>query len=166
MSALPQRFWSKVDRGGPVPPYASHLGACWLWLASIGSHGYGQFNEGPGPNGTKLIRSAHRLTWEDANGPVPVGLELDHLCRVRSCCRPTHLETVSRIENVRRGGAGRHNAIKTHCKQGHPFDELNTAVYVAHTGTLGRACRACHNAAGRRRRAVARANRFTSLVSR
>ena len=80
------RFWEKVD----VDP----LG-CWLWTASVNEDGYGQF---------MADRSvlAHRFAFELLRGPIPRNLELDHLCRVRPCVNPDHLEPVTHEENVRR----------------------------------------------------------------
>lgn len=91
----------------------------------------------------------HRYSYERAEGPVPAGLELDHLCRVRSCVNPEHLEPVTHRENMRRGSgwSGRH-AQKAMCKSGHPFDEANT-----YWRRGGRACRACSVITQRRYRA-------------
>ena len=81
------------------------------------------------------LQMAHRVAYEIAKGPIPQGLCLDHLCRVRSCINPEHLEPVTHQENVRRGA----RASQTHCLRGHPFDDENTR-YLA---TGGRVCRAC-----------------------
>ena len=71
---------------------------CWPWLGSISQrHGYGKFGQ----------RGAHRVAYEHFIGPVPDGLQLDHLCRVRSCVNPWHLEPVTVGENIRRGHAAR-----------------------------------------------------------
>jgi len=82
-----ERFWPKVDRGG----------ACWLWTGALYVNGYGAFR---GPDG-RTIR-AHRFAYERVVGPIPEGLDLDHLCRVRACVNPAHLEPVTRAENLRR----------------------------------------------------------------
>jgi len=90
---LADRFWSKVDRsGGP--------GSCWLWTASL-VKGYGQMYVAT-PDGRFGVRSAHRLAYELTHGPAAEGLELDHLCRVRRCVNPAHLEPVLHRENMER----------------------------------------------------------------
>lgn len=71
--------------------------SCWIWLATIDRHGYGTFYM----DGRNI--PAHRASFLLAGHPIPSGLELDHLCRVRSCVRPSHLEPVTRAENIRRG---------------------------------------------------------------
>lgn len=87
------RFWEKVDKNGPVPDFAPHLGPCWIWTAFRTDDGYGKFNWRNG-------QLAHRYLFE---GRIPAGHELDHLCRVRHCVNPDHLEPVTRRENVLRG---------------------------------------------------------------
>jgi hypothetical protein len=93
---------------------------------------------------------AHRIAHELYKGPIPDGLEIDHLCRNRQCCNPDHLEAVTRRVNAKRGLGGHHMKIKsammTHCKRGHEFDERNTAF----NKTGGRVCRKCAAAKQRR----------------
>ncbi len=121
-----ERFWEKVHR----------TDTCWNWTAYKNTKGYGRF----AVEASRQVL-AHRLAWEWENGPVPDGLELDHLCRNRACVNPDHLEPVTHTENVRRSAAAR-----THCRNGHPFDEGNTALSQGH-----RRCRTCRNAAERAR---------------
>lgn len=133
-----RRFWSKVDRDGPVPDYALHLGPCWLWTAAQDSHGYGNFFRGP-TRADGYIK-AYRMAYELEVGPVPDDKQLDHLCRVPLCVRPSHLEPVDQRTNILRGvSTGARNAVATHCIRGHAFDEANTIVRP----NGRRNCRAC-----------------------
>jgi hypothetical protein len=110
---------------------------CWLWTAGLNGEGYGAINV------AGQIRPAHRVAYELFRGPIPEGLTLDHLCRVRCCVNPDHLEPVTRKENTLRGiGASAVHARKTHCKHGHAFTPDN--VYVRRGNT--RDCRTCHRA--------------------
>jgi hypothetical protein len=132
---MPDRFWSKVDRRGPDD--------CWPWTAALTGDGYGRIR---GTSGQRIM--AHRLAYELSVGPIPDGLTIDHLCRVRACCNPAHLEPVTNRENIRRGeGLAVLNAAKTHCPQGHPYDEANTQW----VGGM-RKCRICNRAYDAERR--------------
>lgn len=104
---------------------------CWLWQRSKLTAGYGQVGRGI---------PAHRVVYEELVGPIPEGLQLDHLCRVRACVNPGHLEPVTRRENLLRGEspAAKH-ARKTHCPKGHPFEGEN--LYVDPRGQRG--CKTC-----------------------
>lgn len=90
------RFWSHVDQEGPIPPLVEHLGNCWLWTGHRDDKGYGHIKASG-----QVVRT-HLWAWRAFVGPVPDGLELDHLCRVTACVRVTHLEPVTKGENVRR----------------------------------------------------------------
>jgi len=131
---LEERFWAKVDKSGPIPDFAPHLGQCWLWTASSDGKGYGQFQVGTLAS-QKVVRS-HRFAYENATGEIIDGLVIDHLCRVTMCCNPSHLELVSHQENLRRGLGG---LLRTHCAKGHEFSASNTAIRNGK-----RKCRQCH----------------------
>lgn len=118
---------------------------CWLWTGTIGAGGYGRW-----PHRNNL--TAHRVSYELHRGPIPAGLQIDHLCRVRHCVNPDHLEAVTQAQNARRGAY----ATKTHCKNGHPYDAENT--YIKKDGSRG--CRACGREAYERRRGKVREQRM------
>jgi hypothetical protein len=131
---IEERLWLNVNKNGPIPEYRPDLGPCWLWKLSTDARDYGQMSV----NGK--MRKTHQLAYELVIGPVPPGLELDHLCRVRPCLNPLHLEAVPPLVNNLRGfGAAALNSRKTHCPKGHPYDEENT--YWENGGK--RHCRTC-----------------------
>jgi hypothetical protein len=91
-------------RGVPACGYTvDETTGCWLWGLTITRNGYGQIRANR-RDGTVL---AHRALYERQNGPIPEGLDLDHLCRVRHCVNPSHLEPVTRSENNLRGLLGK-----------------------------------------------------------
>jgi hypothetical protein len=128
-----------------LPPCPS---PCILWPGVKHNHGYGTLTiEG------KTVY-AHRWVYEIALGPIPKGLELDHLCHVPACVNPWHLEPVTHRENMRRGfGPTAQNAKKTICKRGHPLSSEEASVRVTKTGR--RQCRRCHVIRDRARRSKA-----------
>jgi len=114
-------------------------GECWIWTGRINVDGYGTLGS----------RYAHRVVYEELVGEIPDGLHLDHLCRVRSCVRPLHLEPVTQRENTLRGqNFCAVKARQTHCIHGHEFTPANT--YVRTNGT--RQCRTCRAETQRRNR--------------
>jgi hypothetical protein len=120
-----ERFWARVVVAD----------GCWLWTGYRLHNGYGSLMA----NGKKNTL-AHRFAYELLVGPIPDGLTLDHLCRVRNCVNPAHLEPCTMAENALRGvGPTAVNARKTHCKRGHEFTPQNT--YARPDG--GRECKAC-----------------------
>jgi hypothetical protein len=125
-------FWPKVDKDSPPSSFRPDLGPCWLWTGNAPS-GYGQFHYTDADGGNHSI-VAHKWAYQRLVGPVPQGLELDHLCRVRRCCNPAHLEAVTSAVNKRRAT----ELIET-CPNGHPYDEANTRW----SHGKWRQCRAC-----------------------
>jgi hypothetical protein len=122
--ARDQRFWSKVDK----------TASCWLWTGYVNNHGYGVFGR------HRQTQYVHRFAYERLVGPIPEGLELDHLCRTPSCVNPEHLEAVTHRENsLRSDSPHAREARQTHCIHGHPFSKSNT--YVTKLGK--RQCRQC-----------------------
>ena len=108
--------------------------SCWVWQLSTDRDGYGNL----WARGTS--QKAHRVYYEDHVGPVPKGLQLDHLCRVRSCVNPEHLEPVTAQVNVLRGiSPAAVNATRTSCPAGHPYDDENTKILARGW----RRCRTC-----------------------
>jgi hypothetical protein len=130
---------------------------CWLWTGHVTKNGYGRFH------GTPRHVLAHRFFYEWAVGPVPEGLQLDHLCRVRTCVRPSHLEPVTAQTNFRRGKSPAAIIVRTNrCKYGHELTPDNLALPELRFGR--RRCRTCYEAyqldyALRRRKKVTHATR-------
>ncbi len=125
-----KRFCPKVR----VSPFG-----CWQWLAGQNGIGYGTFRCGD------KLKLAHRASYEHFVGPIPNGLEIDHLCRNRACVNPAHMEVVTHRENTLRGATvTAANARKTHCNRGHRFTEANTYKYGGRPGRYCRACRRLH----------------------
>ena len=85
------RFWAKVR----IDPQN-----CWIWTGSANQKGYGQLYLKV--NGKHRVIKAHRFAYESFFGPIPEGLELDHLCRVRQCVNPAHLDPITHVENLNR----------------------------------------------------------------
>ena len=112
---------------------------CWIWMGSINPKGYGQFNfNSPGSQSR-----AHRIAFEHFKQIIPLGLQLDHLCRVRCCVNPNHLEIVTNQENVLSGhGVTAKNAQKTHCPRGHEYTTAN----ICKSLSGHRRCRMCDRA--------------------
>ena len=110
------RFAAATEEG-PTPEYRPELGPCLLWVGGIKPNGYGQMRW-HGRNGY-----VHRYAWTVANGEIPDGMTVDHLCRVRNCVRVGHMELCTAVENYRRGARAR-----TRCRFGHEKTPDNVKI--------------------------------------
>lgn len=122
-------FWDRVEKSA----------GCWLWKGSSRDDRYGQYQR------DGVYHLAHRYAYEQVRGPIPEGMELDHLCRRPRCVRPDHLEAVTPTVNQHRGyGFSGINHRKTHCINGHELSGAN--VQIQRTGKRAgrRRCLACH----------------------
>ena len=140
-----ERFLSKIDFDGPIPPDPSRPldTPCWLWMAGLFPAGYGSF----WLIGKSVV--AHRASYEHFIGPLPPRkslLWLDHACRVRRCVNPDHLDLVSPGENMIR-------AQRPRCRKGHLYPKENTiTVNNKHGKPTQRLCRICAHARQKRHR--------------
>lgn len=117
-------FWDRFTRGA--------ADECWLWLGVTDEKGYGRFGK----------RAAHRMTYELLVGPIPDGLQIDHLCRVRNCVNPAHLEPVTLRENLARSSnPAAIGILYNTCIRGHEFTPENT--YIRPSRPRSRICKRC-----------------------
>lgn len=150
LSQLPPRIAAKIQ--------VDLFSGCWVWQGATDKYGYGQVrHEGK-------MRRTHRAVWSIFNGPIPQGIVLDHLLADRaqapgpcvhgpSCCNPAHLEPVTIAVNGSR--VRNWHAAKTHCPQGHRYEDLwdeatdllleqgHSRLYVCKDGGIRRFCMAC-----------------------
>lgn len=131
-------------------------GGCWWWTGAadrrphIGGYGRFSYPDAESPTGFRQ-RSSHRMAYELFVGPIPDGMELDHLCRNRRCCNPAHLDPVTNLVNQIRSPysfIGR-NVLVTRCPQGHEYTEANTTI----NNKGARECKACKARRDRERHA-------------
>ena len=114
-------------------------GECWTWQGRLNKSGYGRVGVGTGRD-----MPVHRWVYEQLCGPIPTGMELDHLCRNRACVAPNHLEPVTRQENARRAReAMERGAHKDVCKYGHAMIPENLVVRKSRLGADAHECRKC-----------------------
>ena len=137
ISDLPSYFQERI---------AVSSSGCWEWTKGRHYNGYASCD-------FKRFGSnrAHRVIYELVIAPIPEGLVIDHLCRVRHCINPSHTEPVTNLENLRRGWA-----IITHCPHGHEYTPDNAYIKPG-TGTRNcRTCDAARRLAWRRRTGLAK----------
>ena len=129
---------------------------CWIWTGSLQGGGYASvWNKA-----RKKRQNGHRAIWEMHVGPIDQRLELDHLCRVRACVNPAHMEPVTpRVNKLRGNGVAGLNARKTHCSKGHPLSGDN--LLVMRDGA--RRCRICRDACNREKNVKIGGNRVTKI---
>jgi len=133
LSMLPARIIAKIR--------IDEKTGCWLWIGYIEKGGYGRGTQVPDSKGRRgRTCLAHRLVWELLVGPIPVGMVLDHRCRVRLCVNPAHLEPVTLAENSRRIRSVGLPNVNGLCRTGkHPWIPAN--IYIAPSGVMQ--CRCC-----------------------
>ena len=137
-----ERFWSKVDK----------TEVCWNWTELLTNNGYGQFSiKG------KAVR-AHRWIFQRVFGELPKDILVCHKCDNPKCVRPDHLfagtSQDNNIDTVKKQRYVSANAMKTHCKRGHSFDE-HSRPKTNSKGGIGRFCKKCNtirSVAGHRKR--------------
>lgn len=171
VSVTPHRTRESCGRGPADEPLDQRIrrlskcdeNGCWIWQGTIMNSGYGQIGVRVG-GGKQRTTGAHRVSYETFVGPIPEGLVIDHLCRVRPCVNPNHLDVVTNRENTMRSpiAIGRENALKTHCPHGHPYDDENTYWYRIGRAGKGRLCRTCQREHARRYRARRAAEQVAS----
>lgn len=132
---LVQRNTVTFDQAYVLARIEVNAEGCWIWQGTTSSLGYSRSAGG--------YSSVHQLAYALWKGPMPAGLEPDHLCKVRLCVNPDHLEAVThRANSLRCSSPFADNARKTQCVRGHEFTPEN----IIPTPTGGRRCRTCHNA--------------------
>jgi hypothetical protein len=136
INTLPQHFQGHI---------AIAESGCWEWTGPKHHNGYGACSK------TLGTKRAHRATYQLLVGDIPEGLVIDHLCRVRNCVNPAHMEPVTDYENRLRG-----NAVITHCPQGHEYTPDNTYVAPANSTRQCRRCAAAGRLAWKRRNGLAK----------
>lgn len=130
IDSLPARIKGRIE---------PDVTGCWLWTGRLDRDGYGRVQMGD------RDAMAHRVVRKLLAGPLSTGLQIDHLCRVRNCVNPEHLEEVTTQENSRR-----RNAARTHCKNGHELTTENVYLGSRSDETyVTRHCRACNREAAR-----------------
>ena len=133
MDTALKRFMAKVK---------FNQSGCWTWTGAKNPNGYANFMY---PRKGRFT-NAHVVSYLIFRGPIPPNLEIDHLCRIRHCVNPFHLELVTSAENNRRGySASAINQRKTHCIYGHPLSGDNLFMQIRKTSAPSRICKICRS---------------------
>lgn len=147
---LAERFWAKIAK--------ADSGSCWPWLGYKMKNGYGKVTVGSRTDGSKHQVLAHRLAYELTYGPIVDEMYVCHTCDNQRCCNPSHLFLGDQFRNMQDAankgrlhgngisGDAHYLRLKTHCKSGHPYDEVNTCWLPDGT----RQCRICNRLRGDR----------------
>lgn len=138
MATLKERLYSKTEEDPTT--------GCWNWTGAKTPGGYGRISDG------KKKPPAHQVSWKVHYGPILSNHEIDHVCENPSCVNPDHLQAVTREQH-----RANERARKTHCKQGHEMDDINTGI----RGDGRLYCRACNRIAARK----SQAKRVTQSVT-
>jgi len=135
-----RRFWAKVNKEAD--------NGCWEWTAATSNKGYGQF----GVN--KIAKSTHRISYIIHKGEIPGGLMICHTCNNPPCINPNHVYAGTSSDNMKQSVREmRHfEQSKTHCKNGHEFNQENTFLRDRKGRGITRVCRSCKRDAERKRR--------------
>ena len=136
MRTIDASKWTAKDQEKFEARCRSDESGCIIWTGANNGRGYGiRYFDGAN-------HLAHRLAWTLANGPIPDGLTIDHLCRVRACVNPDHLEpTTYRENNLRGTSLSAQQSRRTHCPRGHALSGDNLVVASLRAGK--RTCRTC-----------------------
>jgi hypothetical protein len=157
-----ERFREKVNKDGPIPAHRPDIGSCWVWIPCHDAYNRPSFNIGYKLDGTQHRVLAYRFSFEEAYGPIPVGAFVCHHCDNPICVRPSHLflgdQRANMLDASLKGrivpgnshGAAHYLGARTHCKNGHPFDETNSRPRKSG----GRVCLTCQHLADQKRYAA------------
>lgn len=136
INELPENMLAKITTEDC--PVDGLEGMCWSWTGCLNSKGYGCVGF------DKKVRLTHRVSYELHIGPIPDGLQIDHLCRNKRCCNPHHLEPVTaQVNNARAQFGKMSSGLKTRCKSGHPLAGPNVRIKSKGKAGKQRQCVVC-----------------------